>query len=124
MRAIIVLVAAAWTLCACSSPYLCQKEVGTFSSSIVAVSNGMTQGFDNLDQDQAAADLAQVLGARAGVDLDPVCGDEETTPRPCRVMVHGETPDADLAGKFADLKPRCAESVCRRADSGHECSRS
>ena len=54
MRAIIALVAATWTLCGCS-PYLYQKEVGSFSLSVAAVSNGVTQGLDNLDQDQAAA---------------------------------------------------------------------
>jgi hypothetical protein len=102
MRAIIPLVAATWTLCACSSPYLYQREVGSFSSSIVAVSNGVTQGLDNLDQDQTAADLAQVVGARAGVDVDPVCG-KESTPEPCRLMVHGKTAP-NLAGKLADFK--------------------
>jgi hypothetical protein len=103
MRAIITLVTATWTLCACSSPYLYQKEVGSFSSSVVAVSNGVTQGLDNLDQDQAAADLATVVDARAGVDLDPICG-KESTPGTCRLMVHGKTPDPDLPAKFADLK--------------------
>ncbi len=104
MRATIALVAATWTLCACSSPYLYQKEVGSFSSSIVAVSNGVTLGLDNLDQDQAAADLAQVVGARAGIDLDPVCAKETTFER-CRARVHGKTPDSDLAGKLIALKP-------------------
>ena len=102
MRAIIALVAATWTLCGCS-PYLYQKEVGSFSSSVVAVSNGVTQGLDNLDQDQAAADLAQVVGARAGVNLSPGCVSEGPN-EPCRLMVPGKKPDADLAGKFADVK--------------------
>ena len=104
MRGIIALVAATWTLCGCS-PYLYQNEVGSFSSSVVAVSNGVTQGLDNLDQDQAAADLAQVVGARAGVNLSPGCGSEDPN-EPCRLMVPGKKPDADLAGKFADVKAR------------------
>ena len=103
MRAIIALVTATWTLCGCTSPYLYQKEVGSFSSGIVAVSNAVTQGLDNLNQDQAAADLAQVAGKRAGVDVAPVCG-KEIVPEPCRVTVHGETPDTFLAGKLADFE--------------------
>src|SRR5215510_10318085 len=104
MRAIITLVAATWTLCGCS-PYLYQKEVGSFSSSVVAVSNAVTQGLDNLDQDQSAADLAQVVSARAGVNLSTGCGSEGPN-EPCRLMVPGKKPDADLAGKFADVKAR------------------
>lgn len=104
MRAIILLFAATATLCACSSPYVYQKEMGSFRSSVAGVSDAVTQGLDNLDQDQAAADLAQVVGARAGVDLDPACG-KESTPDPCRVMVHGKKPDSYLAGLFSDLKP-------------------
>jgi hypothetical protein len=98
MRAIIALVAATWTLCGCS-PYLYQKEVGSFSSSVVAVSNGVTQGLDNLDQDQVAADLAQVLGARAGVNLSPGCGSEGPN-EPCGLMVPKKVPDASPVDKF------------------------
>src|SRR5262245_44924275 len=103
MRAIIALVVAMWTLCGCS-PYLYQKEVGSFSSSVVAVSNGVTQGLDNLDQDQAAADLAQVVGARAGVNLSPECGNERPN-EPCRVMAPKIVPDPSAADKFASSKP-------------------
>jgi hypothetical protein len=103
MRAIIALVAATGTLCACSSPYLYQKEVASFSSSIVAVSNGVTQGLDSLDQDQAAADLAKVIAERAGVNLAPVCS-KESASEPCRVMVPEKTPDSYLAGKIAVFK--------------------
>lgn len=104
MRAIIALVVATWTLCGCS-PYLYQKEVGTFSSSVVAVSNGLTQGLDNLEQDQAAADLAQVVGARAGVNLSPGCGNERPNER-CRLMVFPKkVPDPSAADKFDPYKP-------------------
>lgn len=104
MRAIITLVVAAWALCGCS-PYLYQKEVGSFNSSVAAVSSGVTQGLDNLGQDQAAADLAQVVGARAGVNLSPGCG----TGRPhelCRLMVPTEKATRpSAADKFASVKP-------------------
>jgi len=98
MRGIIALVAATWTLCGCS-PYLYQNEVGSFSSSVVAVSNGVTQGLDNLDQDQAAADLAQVVGARAGVNLSPGCGNESPNDL-CRLLVPKTASDRSAAQKF------------------------
>lgn len=104
-RAVITLAAAAWVLCGCSpSPYLYQKEVGSFNSSVAAVSNGVTQGLDNLGQDQAAADLAQVVGARAGVNLSKECGTE----RPhelCRLMIPKKVPSPSAADKFTPVKP-------------------
>lgn len=104
LRAIISLVFVTWTLCGCS-PYLYQKEVGSFSSSVVAVSNGVTQGLDNFDQDQAAADIAQVVGARAGVNLSPGCGNERPNDR-CRLMVPPKVDqDPSAAGKFDPIKP-------------------
>lgn len=105
MRAIITLVAATWTLCGCS-PYLYQKEVGSFSSSVVAVSNAVTQGLDNLDQDQSAADLAQVVSARAGVNLSTGCGSEGPND-PCRLMmIPKKVPDPSAADKFDPFKPQ------------------
>jgi hypothetical protein len=105
MRATIALVAATWTLCGCS-PYLYQKEVGSFSSSVVAVSNAVTQGLDNLDQDQAAADLAQVVSARAGVNLSTGCGSEGPN-EPCRLMkIPKKAPDQSAADKFAPFNPQ------------------
>lgn len=101
IRVSITLAIAAATLCACSSPYIYQKEVGSFSSSVTSVSDGITQGIDNLTQDQAAADLAEVANARAGVDLAPACGQESAT-EPCRIMVHGGAPDSYIPGKFQD----------------------
>src|SRR5262245_11536997 len=103
MRAIVTPILAMWTCCACASPYLYQKEVGSFSSSVVATSDGLTQGFDNLDQDQAAADLAQVVSARAGVNLDPACG-QENSRDPCRVLVPKTPLNPNLAAKFADVR--------------------
>jgi hypothetical protein len=103
MRTIGALVAVAGLLNGCSSPYLYQKEVASFGSSVAAVSDGVTQGIDNLDQDQVAADLGQVVGARSGLDLDPVCG-SETASGPCRIMVHGRTLDSYVPGKFAEVK--------------------
>jgi hypothetical protein len=105
MKAMVLLSVAIAALCGCSTPYLYQKEVGSFSSSVTAVADAVTQGFDTVDQDQAAADIAQVVGARTGVDLDPTCG-RESSSDPCRVTPLGERPDQNLAGKFADIKPK------------------
>lgn len=105
MRTIIALIAAAASLCACSSPYIYQKEVASFSSSVAAVSDSVTQGMGNLAQDQAAADLAQVANARAGVDVPPACGQEGTT-LPCRIAVHGREPDSFVPGKFGDTETK------------------
>jgi len=55
MRVMFVIVAATM-LCACASPYVYQKEVSSFSSSVTAVSNAVAQGLENVDQDQVAAD--------------------------------------------------------------------
>jgi hypothetical protein len=103
MRAIVALVTATGVLCACSSPYVYQKEVDSFSSSVTTVSNGVTQGLDNLGQDQAAADVAQVINARVGVEIPPECGQENNS-GPCRVMTHGRAQGSYLAGRFADVK--------------------
>ena len=103
MRAIIALVAASLALCGCS-PYLYQKEVGSFNSSVAAVSNGITQGLDNLGQDQAAADLAQVVGARAGVNLSKECGTEKPQDL-CRIMSPKKAPSPSATDKFTPVKP-------------------
>jgi hypothetical protein len=105
MRAIIALLAATWTVCGCS-PYLYQKEVGSFSSSVIAVSTAVTQGLDNLDQDQAAADLAEVVSKRAGVNLSTGCSSEGPN-EPCRLMVIPKTaPDSSAADDFGPFKPQ------------------
>jgi hypothetical protein len=104
MRAIITLVVATWALCGCS-PYLYQKEVGSFNSSVAAVSNGVTQGLDNFGQDQAAADLAQVVGARAGVNRSTGCGTEDPHEL-CRLMVPPKSnPDTSAADTLAPVTP-------------------
>jgi hypothetical protein len=102
MRAIITLVVATWVLCGCS-PYLYQKEVGSFNSSVAAVSSGVTQALDNLGQDQAAADIAHVVQERAGVNFDPECGTESL--KPCRLLVPEKAADPSMADKFAPGKP-------------------
>jgi hypothetical protein len=103
--AIVAVVAATWTLSGCS-PYLYQKEIGSFSSSVGAVSNGVTQGLNNLDQDQAAADLAQVVNERKGVNLSQGCASEKPT-EPCRLMpVPNKVPAPYPADEFASSKPQ------------------
>ncbi|PKD40370.1 hypothetical protein CWO84_10245 [Methylomonas sp. Kb3] len=109
MRAIITLVVVASALSGCS-PYLYQKEVESFNSSITAVSNGVTQGLDNIDQDQAATDLAQVVGARAGVNLSKGCGGNPD--ELCRLMVPpNNTPNISAADKFAPGKPETKKAL-------------
>lgn len=103
MRTIITLVAATWGLCGCS-PYLYQKEVGSFNLSVAAVSNGIAQGLDILGQDQAATDLAQVVSARAGVNLSPECG-TESLGKPCRLMVPMQSIAPSTVDKFDSVKP-------------------
>jgi hypothetical protein len=92
-------------LCGCS-PYLYEKEVGSFSSSVSDVWSAVTQGLDNLDQDQSAADLAEVVSARAGVNLSTECGSENPN-QACRLMVIPKTdPDTSAADKFGPVKPQ------------------
>lgn len=103
MRVNALLLAATLTLCACSTPYVYQRQIESFSSSVTAVSTAVTQGIDSVGQDQVAADLAQVVGQRKGVNLDPVCGNELT--EPCRIIVPGAKPSVDLQQTLAAAKP-------------------
>jgi hypothetical protein len=92
-------------LCGCS-PYLYEKEVGSFSSSVSDVWSAVTQGLDNLDQDQSAADLAEVVSARAGLNLSTGCGSEDPN-QACRLMVVPKTvPDTSAADMFSPVKPQ------------------
>lgn len=109
MRVYALLLAATLTLCACSSPYVYQREIDSFKSSVTAVSTAVSQGFDNVGQDQSAADLAQVVAHRKGVNLDPVCVNERT--EPCRILIPGAKAGADLQQTLGAAKPATLKVV-------------
>jgi hypothetical protein len=107
MRTRLALLIAAAALSACASPYIYQKEVTSFSSSVTTVAGAVTQGLANIDQDQEGADLAAIVAGRTGVDISPDCGSSTVvSPGACRLLPHGVQPSSLVRADFPEKKLR------------------
>lgn len=92
---------------ACSSPYIYEKEIASFGSSVTTVSTAITQGLADIEQDQTAADLATVVAGRTGINVSTNC----RTPAgagydPCRLLPYGAQPIRLVTADFDEKKLR------------------
>jgi hypothetical protein len=106
MRTSLALVAAA-ALSACASPYVYQKEVTSFSSSVTTVAGAVTQSLADIGQDQEGADLAVIVAGRTGIDISPNCGSPiAISPGACRLLPHGGQAGRLVRADFPEQKLR------------------
>lgn len=107
MHIVIPLLIAAAALSGCSSPFVNQKDITSFSSSTTTVADAVTQGLTNIDQDQDSADLAAIVAGRTGVDISPVCGSPiNVSPGPCKLLPHGLPSSRPIRADFPEKKLR------------------
>jgi hypothetical protein len=95
------------TLSACSSPYVYEKEIASFGSSVTTVSTAITQGLADIEQDQSAADLAIVVAGRTGINVSTNCSTPARAANdPCRLLPYGTQPVRLVAADFDEQKLR------------------